>query len=561
MTRVTAILLRRMRMPLLLIIGAYSVSVLGFVLIPGVDDQGQPWRMDFLHAFYTVTYTATTIGFGELPFLFTPTQRLWMTFSVYLTVVTWFYALGNTISLLQDPAFQLAIREGRFARAVGRLRDPFYLVCGYGDTGSLLVRSLIERGLSAVVIDIDPDRITALRIESLSVYVPGLVADAAVPAHLLEAGLQHRRCAGVLALTDRDPVNLQIAITSRLLAPKLPVICRAETQDTAANMASFGTDHIVNPFEAFAERLATALYSPETHVLFEWLTGVPRSRLEPLIYPPKGTWILCGYGRFGKALRRRLEGEGVDTVVVEATPEAVGCGDCIRGRGTEAGTLKEANIGGAAGIVAGTDNDANNLSILMTARELNPKLFLVARQNRRANQAVFQAVRADLVMQRSQIIAHEILAQITAPLLARFLGLAQAQSREWAENVVDELAIRIGAVVPDIWTVRVTPERSPALWAALREGLSVTLADLARDPRERDRTLPCLPLLLLRGSRETLLPAGEEALMLGDIVLLCGGWGVASEMGWTQSNLNALTYVVTGEQRPAGYVWRWLASR
>jgi Trk K+ transport system NAD-binding subunit len=557
-TRATALLLRRMRVPLLLIIAAYAISVLGFVLIPAVDDQGQPWRMDFLHAFYVVSYTATTIGFGELPYLFTPLQRLWMTFSVYLTVVTWFYALGNILTLLQDPAFQLAIREGRFSRAVRRVRDPFYLVCGYGDTGSLLVRSLIERGLGAVVLDIDPERISTLRVENLGAYVPGLTADAAVPAHLLDAGLRHPRCAGVLALTDRDPVNLQVAITSKLLAPKLPVICRAESREAAANMASFGTDHIVNPFEAFAERLATALHSPETHVLFDWLTGVPRSHLDPVVYPPSGTWVLCGYGRFGKALRHRLEGAAVTTVTIEATPEKVGCADCIQGTGTEAATLRAAGVDRAVGIVAGTDDDANNLSILMTAREINAALFLVARQNRRANEAVFQALRADLVMQRSQIIAHEILARITTPLLLRFLDLAQQQSREWAEGVLDELASRVGAVVPDIWTVRVTPERSPALAAALRGRRVVSLGDLARDPRDRERELPCVALMLLRGSSERLLPARSEELMLGDVLLYCGGWGTASEMGWTQANQNVLTYVLTGEQRAAGHLWSWL---
>jgi voltage-gated potassium channel Kch len=549
-----------MRTPLIVIIIAYATSVLGFVLIPGADDHGQPWRMDFLHAFYVVTYTATTIGFGELPYLFTPGQRLWMAASVYLTVVTWFYALGTILTLVQDPAFLRALRENRFTRAVRRLREPFFLVCGYGDTGGVMVRSLLERGLRAVVIDIDPERINALRVDDLSVYVPGLAADAGIPGHLIEGGLKHPHCAGVLALTDRDPINLHIAITAKLLNPRLPVICRAETEDTAVNMASFGTDYIVNPFKAFAERLAMALYSPELHVLYEWLTGVPRSRLEPVIYPPRGTWLLCGYGRFGKALRRELEGVGIGTVVVEAEPERTRCPDCIRGRGTEATTLSQARVGDAAGIVAGTDDDANNLSILMTARTLNPKLFLVARQNRRANEAIFQAAEADLVMQRSQIIGHEIMALITAPLLSRFLLLARGQAREWAETLVDRLATAVGAVVPDIWTVPIGERSAPAVMRALEEGHTVRLADLGRDPRDRDQELACIPLLLVREGTEQVLPSADLPLREGDEVLFCGAWGSAARMEWTCMNRNALTYVLTGEELAAGWLWRWLAG-
>jgi len=42
--------------------------------------------MGIFDAFYFITYTATTIGFGETPFEFSYSQRIWVTFSIYLTV-------------------------------------------------------------------------------------------------------------------------------------------------------------------------------------------------------------------------------------------------------------------------------------------------------------------------------------------------------------------------------------------------------------------------------------------------------------------------------------------
>ena len=44
------LLLRRMRTPLIVVILAYAISILGLVLIPGMDDQGNPWRMSCFHA-------------------------------------------------------------------------------------------------------------------------------------------------------------------------------------------------------------------------------------------------------------------------------------------------------------------------------------------------------------------------------------------------------------------------------------------------------------------------------------------------------------------------------
>ena len=68
MSSVFFIALRRLRAPLILIILIFAVATAGLVLIPGVDGEGQPFHLSVFQAFYFVTYTATTIGFGEVPF-------------------------------------------------------------------------------------------------------------------------------------------------------------------------------------------------------------------------------------------------------------------------------------------------------------------------------------------------------------------------------------------------------------------------------------------------------------------------------------------------------------
>ena len=278
-----------MRAPLIVLILAYAVSILGLVLIPGVDAQGRPWHMDFFHAFYFVSYMATTIGFGELPHVFTDAQRMWTLVTIYLTVIAWLYAIGKILALMQDRTFREAVVEHAFARSVARIAEPFYIVCGYGDTGRLVVGALAQRGIPSVVIDRDQERINELTLKNLPLFVPGLCADASTAPHLREAGLVSARCAGVVAVTDDDAANLKIAITTKLLHPGLAVICRAESQETADNMASFGTDHIINPYETFGEHLALALHSPGTHLVFEWLTGVLQTPLPNPVYPPRGT--------------------------------------------------------------------------------------------------------------------------------------------------------------------------------------------------------------------------------------------------------------------------------
>jgi hypothetical protein len=216
----------------------------------------------------------------------------------------------------------------------------------------------------------------------------------------------------------------------------------------------------------------------------------------------------------------------------------------------------------AVGIVAGTDDDANNLSIVMTAAQLNPDLFMVARQNKRDNDVIFQAALLDLVMQRSEIIARDILALLTTPLLDQFLRLILAESNEWANEQVSRLSAVTGELVPDVWSFHVNEVDAPALAEALAAGRRVLLGEVQRDPRERDRALECLPLLLLRRNHEALLfPANEVPFELGDELLFSGKGWVMERMKWSLQNHNALRYVQTGEERASGYFWQWVFGK
>jgi voltage-gated potassium channel len=560
MNSIFFLILRRMRAPLITLIISYAISVLGFTLMPGMDAQGNPWHMSLFESFYVVSYTATTIGFGEIPYAFSTAQRMWMTFSIYLTVIAWFYAIGKIIALVQDPGLRQAITIARFARTVGRLHEPFYIVCGYGGTGSLLVEAFDRLGIRAVTVDVSQERINELELQDYQAPVPGLCADARLPDTMMQAGILHPLCGGVAVLTNDDQANLAVAVTIKLLKPELKVLCRAENQETATNMASFGTDHIINPYELFGEHLAMEVHGLGTYLLHEWLTGVPGDSLPAPACPPIGKWVVCGYGRFGKAVVRNLQREQMQTVIVEADPQLTGCEDCIVGIGAEAGTLLEAGIKDAVGIVAGTDNDINNLSIVMTALELKPDLYVVIRKNKRYNAPLFLKFNADITMQPSDIIAHECLAHLVTPLLAQFLTLARNQSNAWANQLIGRLVETVGESVPETWRVTLSGEHAPAIVNLLGHGNSVTLETLTHDPARRESRLPLVPLLLSRGDETILLPEQTLTLTMDDSILFCGKGNAKSAQSLLLTNHKVLTYVLEGTEIPDGAVWRWLTS-
>ncbi len=564
METIVFLILRRMRQPLLTLLVVYAVAISGLTLIPGRDADGNVWYMSIFHAFYFVSYMATTIGFGEIPYAFSDAQRLWVSLSLYASVIAWIYAFGTILALVQDRTFQEALAEYRFAGRIRAMREPFHLVCGYGETGTALVQSLTERGQHAVVIDIDEARTSIIQLQELREFVPALHGDAAVTRYLQEAGLQHSCCAGVVALTDDNEVNLKVAITAKLLNPPIKVISRADSHDIEANMASFGTDHIVDPFDTFAAHLAVAFQAPCLYLLQRWLTGREGAVLSEPVYPPQdGHWIVCGYGRFGKAICRRLKGEGIEVVVIEARPQVTGQPDTklVTGLGTEAETLLEADIENAAGLVAGTDNDANNLSIVMTARELNSSVFAVVRQNQADNRDIIAAVDADMVMHPSAIIADKIRVLLATPMLYEFISLALYQDESWACELASRVIALVGDEVPETREWSLGEGEASALQEYLTEGGHFSAADLLRDPWQRERDLKAIVLLIRRRNDRMLLPDPQDALKAGDRLLICGNRAAFTRMQWTVSHRHTLDYVKTGRDVPQSWLWRRLAQR
>ncbi|AUM11607.1 potassium channel family protein [Ketobacter alkanivorans] len=559
MNYVAYLILRRLRAPLIALIVIYSVSILGYVLIPGVDDEGNLHHMNFFEAFYFVSFMGSTIGFGELPYEFTAPQRFWTLFCIYGTVVGWIYSIGAVIATLRDQTFINLIQRHRFRNRVENLKQPFYLVCGYGLTGSAVVADLSRRGIQSVVVELKQSRIDAMELDNLPFDIPSLCADASEPDVVKDAGVAMKNCIGTLCLTDNDHVNLYIALASKLLSPERMVLSRVATREYAGNLKSFGTDHVVDPFETFADYLTNAVFSPYRQLAYNWLISPQHRSLSSVVKPQKGRWIICGFGRLGQAIQKRFEQHGLETVIIEPDPEGRKLKDdyrVVKGLGTEATTLIEAGIHNAVGIIAGTADDANNLSIVLTARELKKSLMIVARQNHHHNVDVFKAANINMIMDPNMIIAQRIMVLIKTPLLMRFLEEIKQHDEDWCEKLVCHFDVLVRDHPLDSWSIRIDRETTPAIYETLRFGVPVKIQNLSTHPQSRGVQLPAMALMVMRAGEVHLLPEQDFCLRIGDEILFCGQSRVLNQMLWTVCNTNVLRYVISGQDEASGYLWQ-----
>jgi len=550
---------RRMRVPLIVLITAYAVATAGFTLIPGVDDQGRPWRMSLFEAFYVVSYTGSTIGFGEVPYDFTAGQRMWTIVSIYLTVIAWLFSIGSIISLLQDPIYMRALRRTRLSRSIRSMNQPFYMICGFGDTGRLLVRALAAYGHPVVVVDHDREKIETLEVEDLGASVTAFAMDARVPDNLVLAGLRSRWCAGVIAVTGVPRTNLRIAISARLLNHSATVHARADNDDVAANLRSFDTDHVINPVEEFIRRLDLALTRPDLFRLYHWLFSGPfaqPARVRPL---RRGRWIVCGCGAVGRAAAALLAEHGMEVVVVDPEP----CTEytAVAASGTQAEHLREAGIESAAGLLATTANDADNLSIVMTARQLDDSIFLAGLENGFSMHPLYRAAECDLVAQPPLVVAGAMLGRIRSALVAPLIDRLLERDNQFARDLLARLLRHQAEAPPEFSAGRLSARRAPAVVRALESGRRVTAGDLLVDPCNRARRLPLEVLLIRRDGDDLLCPSDDLVLAVGDRILLGGRRRAAARVRSTLESDAALDYVLTGQRRPQGWVWERIEKR
>jgi len=555
--------MRRMRTPLIVLMLVYFFSVLAMMSVPGVDANGNSFYMSSLDAAYFIAIMQTTIGFGEIPSSFSASQRLMLFWLLLPNVVAWLYSIGTLLGLILDKQIQAAFHTSRFSRQVRALKEPFYIICGFGNTGSMTVSGLLARGIQSVVIECDESTVRQMMLTDEYAHVPAVVGRARDRYILELAGLTHKNCQGVIATTNDDHVNLTIAITTKLLRPGLMMLARSENQRVCDNMASFGTDSIINPYRIFAERLSLVLTSPVKYLVQDWLISVPGSQLREVLEPPTGRWVVCGAGRFGTRMIEQLEERGLPVTVVDVHPERLPAyQNAVLGRGTEAHTLEEAGIADAEGIIAGTGDDIDNLSIIMTARHLNPRLFFIARQERRQHDALFDSSGADLLARRSLIVARRILSVVTTPLLQSFMQHLIRSEDDFAERTAARLKKVLKNRAPNIWVFELKGEIARNLRFVRAQTSKVTLEHMTHNSRsEENELLPCVCLTLERGAQRIFLPDLDTELQIHDRLLFAGRDHARRQMLWTMFDSHSLLGNISGKHLPRGALWRWLSKR
>ena len=541
------IVLKRLRMPFFVIIITFSISILGLVLIPGVTDQGKPYHMTFFDAFYFVSYMASTIGFGEAPYAFNYPQRMWVSFAIYFTVIGWFYGIGAIVSLIQDEGLRRALSLNAFKKQVENLHEPFYIILGYNSITKTIINKINGVDYRAVVLDKSPQKIEELILENFYPHVPASVGDATNQQMLKMSGIHQKNCKGVISLFENDMVNANIATVCMLLNKKIDIIIKATLPEQVAHFKKMGLQHVQNPFDIISQRIYFGITSPHIWLLEMWMYG-HILKLKGRDKFPNGKYIIYGSGRMGQAIASGLKKAGVEYVIKDFNSKKYikEKESTIYGDAKDVQQLIDLGVKESACIIAATKNDILNLSILNSAKQLNPDIFTMARENSLDDLNIFKAAKINKIYVVEKILADATYNFISRPLVDLFIHEARKQDEEWAEVIVNILN-NITGMNPKYFETELNKENAYALSLEFNNGENITLAKLRRSRENKNEMLQIVFLLLKRGDEVYLMPDSQMHLQLDDKLLIVADEDAYEDFEYIINNIYELNYVLDKE--------------
>jgi voltage-gated potassium channel len=219
-----------------------------------------------------------------------------------------------------------------------------------------------------------------------------------------------------------------------------------------------------------------------------------RRRMDKTIASMSGHVVICGWGRVGREIGAALAEAGRAAVVIDADEAKLTDAPIpLLGDATEDSVLRQAGIERAVALVAAADSDAANSFIVLSARALNPSLFIVARARSRPSIDKLERAGADRVVNPQSIGGARMAAFVLRPHVAEFLDVVMHERN--LEFLLEEVPVADG---------------SPLVGRSLRDGhirdKTGALVLAIRDAEGRFRTNP---------DPETVVDAGQVIIGIG----------------------------------------------
>ncbi|MBG0789257.1 MAG: potassium channel protein [Desulfovibrionaceae bacterium] len=214
----------------------------------------------------------------------------------------------------------------------------------------------------------------------------------------------------------------------------------------------------------------------------------------------KNHFIICGYGRIGSVVVQEIRAEGHDVVVIEQDADLIDAMEqegilCIEGDATNDSVLLSAGLKNAKSLISALTNEAANVYVTLTARQLCPDVTIVARAGEKSHISRLELAGADRVVLPHFIGGLRMAQNVLRPTVTNFMDLAM---RGGIDLQMEELAVSPESelVDKDLVESRIRPNFDLIIIAIKKES-----GDMIFNPGPKE----------VINARDTLLAVGKKA--------------------------------------------------
>jgi voltage-gated potassium channel len=246
---------KKVLIPLLLLISIFIAGIIGYMLIEGLS---------VFEAWYMTVNAISTSGFGEIKVLsyrakFFTTILILASFGIFGYVIT--MVAQHTI----DGNFQKYFKHVRLNSKIQKLSDHV-VICGYGRNGRQVAKELRQFGQQFVVIEMDEQRVEAMSQDPDLLLLHG---NATNDDMLIAAGIKRARALITVLPSDAD--NLFVVLTAREMNQRLTIVSRASYSQSEHKLKLAGATNVIMPGKIGGSRMAKLVIQPDVVEFLEFV--------------------------------------------------------------------------------------------------------------------------------------------------------------------------------------------------------------------------------------------------------------------------------------------------
>jgi len=251
------------------------------ILLTGMCGYMLLLHVDAVDALYMTVITISTVGYGEVGVM-TDAAKLFSIFIIFAGLSAVGYGVSSLVAYFFEGELRAAWRKKRMESKIQELKNH-YIVCGAGEVGRTVIKSLKEHQSSFVVIEENEKQVEELVLSDILT----ICGDATHEDTLQKAGIEHAK--GIVCALPTDSENVFTALTARQMNAGIYIVSKAVEPTSHNKLMKAGANHTISPNEIGGQRIAALLLRPSVISFLDVITraGDITLDLAEVVIPPQ----------------------------------------------------------------------------------------------------------------------------------------------------------------------------------------------------------------------------------------------------------------------------------